>query len=93
MKKFLILISAFAVFILVYYALFHTFNHRNDYNGMAIAEGQEFQSKAILLSMKQIDSLTASENFKFTCENYRKDVLPVIDAVRKNYPGQQPTSL
>ena len=30
----------------------------------------------VKLSMRQIDSLTSTENYKFTIENYYKDFIP-----------------
>ena len=36
------------------------------------------------LSMKQIDSTTAFENYRFTIENYYKDVAPVRSTIEKS---------
>ena len=41
------------------------------------------QNWKIKLSMKQIDSLTAFENYRFTINNYSKDMIPIKKTVEK----------
>jgi hypothetical protein len=79
MKKFLVFLSALIVFGLVYYLLFYTVTYKtkdthNPPNSFAY---QYSEYRKVKLSIKQIDSLTSFENYKFTVMNYYKDVIPV----------------
>ena len=46
-----------------------------------VTEDQMFNKK---LSMKQIDSITALENYNFTIQNYGRDVVPADSIELKN---------
>ena len=50
-------------------------------NAGKISDYDQLSSK---LSMKQIDSITALENYNFTVQNYNKDVIPAQTAELKN---------
>ena len=79
MKKFLVFLSALIVFGLVYYLLFYTVTHKtkDTHNPPNSFVNQYSEYQKVKLSIKQIDSLTSVENYKFTVMNYYKDVIPV----------------
>ena len=94
MRSFLIFLSVFIVFALVYYLLFYTITYKTkdikftDSGSRTIYPQNSFVYKIseylqVKLSMKQIDSLTAFENYKFTIANYYKDVVPKTTAAEK----------
>ena len=79
MKKFLVFLSALIVFGLVYYLLFYTVTYKtkDTHNPPNSVAYQYSEYRKVKLSIKQIDSLTSFENYKFTVMNYYKDVIPV----------------
>jgi hypothetical protein len=79
MRNLLVILSAFLVFALIYFLGFYSIAHEPKTNKI-LANSLIFDNSEFLhhkLSMKQIDSLTAVENYKFTIENYYRDVLPI----------------
>jgi hypothetical protein len=86
MRKISVFLSVLIVFVLIYFLFFYTISFKSkDKNIRAnsiVYKNAEFMIHK--LSMKQIDSLTAFENYKFTIENYYKDVVPVKSAIEKS---------
>jgi hypothetical protein len=76
MNRSLIFLSAVIVFAFIYFLVFYTITVKN--TGSIISEAGNFDQPSntlkFKLSMKQIDSLTSNENFRFTVKNYFQDV-------------------
>lgn len=84
MRGFLIFLSVFIVFAFVYLLLFDTITYKTKHSiNQNLILNESSQNWKLKLSMKQIDSLTAFENYKFTINNYSKDAVPVKKAIEK----------
>ena len=79
MRRFFVILSVLIVFGFVFYLLFYTVTKktRDSHNPQNSIDHQYSEYQKVKLSMRQIDSLTSFENYKFTVLNYYKDVVPV----------------
>ena len=73
MRSFLTFLSAFVVIFIMYSLFFITLTERNSDHVPNIYSGENISPLKIKMSIEQIDSLTAFENYKFTAANYYKD--------------------
>jgi hypothetical protein len=80
MRKLLIFFSVILVFAFMYYLVYYSITSSK------ISENGYKQAQVIVnikLSMKQIDSLTSVENYKFTIENFSQDEAKLKPGVAK----------
>ena len=86
MRKFSVLLSVLILFVLVYFLFFYSVTYKSKNNNIQANSNLDKNSEYMIrkLSMKQIDSTTAFENYRFTIENYYKDVAPVRSAIEKS---------
>ena len=86
MRKFSVLLSVLILFVLIYFLFFYSVTYKSKDTNIRtrsiVDKNTEYMSHK--LSMKQIDSLTAFENYKFTIDNYYKDVVPVRLTIEKS---------
>lgn len=76
MKSFLIFLSAFVVILVLFsLAAFTLIENNNEHHANSNTSTSMTALKA-KLSIDQIDSLSAFENYRFTIENYYKDSAP-----------------
>jgi hypothetical protein len=78
MRSFLIFLSVLIVFVLVYYVFLDTIINKaknSNYPQKSVTYKSD-EYRIVKLSMRQIDSLTAFENYRFTLENYIMDSMP-----------------
>jgi hypothetical protein len=78
MRNFLTFLSAFILIFLLYSLFFLTVTRINKNNATSINSynNKNVLSRKVKWSIEQIDSLTASENYRFTIQNYYKDYMP-----------------
>ena len=76
MRSFLTFLSAFVVIFMMYSLFFITLTERNSDHVPNTYSGKNISPLKIKMSIEQIDSLTAFENYKFTiANNYRDNVV------------------
>jgi hypothetical protein len=76
MRSFLIFLTAFIVIFMVYSLFFITLTEKNNDHFQNKYSGKIISSLKIKMSIEQIDSLTAFENYKFTiANNYKNNVI------------------
>ena len=73
MRSFLIFLSAFIVIFMTYTLFLITLTERNNDHFSNRDSGKDISPLKIKMSIEQIDSLTAFENYKFTIANNYKD--------------------
>lgn len=83
MRSILIFLSAFVVIFLMYSLFVYTLTEKKNEQFQNSQVEEKITPLKEKLSIDQIDSLSASENYKFTIENYYKDVSPKNSDIRK----------
>jgi len=90
------LFSAVTIFVLVYFLFFYPSgsettkiigSNGKGTNARLVSNKETINSFDMMgnkMSMKQIDSITASEDWHFSSQNYNKDVVPVVAAELKS---------
>jgi hypothetical protein len=73
MRSLLIFLSAFIVIFMTYTLFFITLTEKNNDHVQNRYSGSNVSPLKIKMSIEQIDSLTAFENYKFTAANYYRD--------------------
>ena len=76
MKNLFIFLSAFIVIFLLYSLFIYTITRKNKEHPPNSYQVNNVSALRVKLSIEQIDSLSASENYKFTIANYYKDSVP-----------------
>jgi hypothetical protein len=79
MRTFIAFLSSLIVVVLLYTLFFDSVTRKakKDDHLLKSYTIENASARKVKLSMEQIDSLTAFENYKFTIENYSRDVVPV----------------